>query len=175
MKSSRTASLKVSVRSVDRLLDIDTSPLVGPGIHPEVARAIRAQGTEFPRGSQFEIEVVVPKDDLHRQKEVETAIRTHFEEELAELRDELKSIAYKGRWTFVLAMVAVALMISLSELVLLLGEGRLFSVLSESLVIIAWVSLWGPSENLLFARFPVIRQRNLARSLASASVSLRAG
>lgn len=166
------AILHIAVRSVDRLLDIESSPLAGPGIHPEVARAIRAEATVFKRGTAFQIEVEVPEAETARQEEVATAIRTHFIEELAEVRDELRTVSHKARWTFALAFVAVALIIMLSEFVLLLGDGRFFEVLGESLVIVAWVTLWGPTEMLLFARFPLIRQRNLADALARAPVSL---
>lgn len=166
-------ALRLAVRSVDRLLDIDSSPLAGPGIHPEVARAIRAEAAEHPRRSRFRIEVAVPAADLGRQPEVETAIQTHFREELAECREELRSIAHKGRWTFALALLAVGLLIAVSEAVLLLGDSRLFTILSESLIIVAWVSLWGPAETLLFARFPVLRQRDLANALATARVMVK--
>lgn len=172
MKPREPVTLRIGVRSVDRLLDIDSSPLSGPGIHPEVARAIRAEATVFKRGSSFRIEVAVPAVDLARESEVATAIRTHFAEELAEARDELRAVSHKGRWTFGLALVAVAGIILFSEFVLLLGDGRLFEVLSESLIIVAWVTLWGPAELLLFARFPLIRQRNLADALSRASVTL---
>ncbi len=146
--------------------------MAGPGIHPEVARAIRAEAAEHPRRSAFRIEITVPAADRGRQAEVETAIQAHFRSELAECREDLRTIAYKGRWTFVLALLAVALLIAISEAVLLLGDGRLFTILSESLIIVAWVSLWGPTETLLFARFPVLRQRDLANALAAASVKL---
>lgn len=174
MSTEKRITLKIPVRSVDRLLDVEGSPIAGPRIHPDVARAIRSSASEHPRKSTFQIEVVVPAGELARQREVETAVQSHFREELAEWNDELKSIGQKGRGAFVLALVAVALIITLSEAVLLLGEHRLFTVLSESLVIIAWVSLWGPAETLLFSRFPVIRQRNLARSIVAAPVVLRA-
>jgi hypothetical protein len=39
--------LRFDVHSVDRLLDRDGSPLIGPRIHPEVARAIRAETLLF--------------------------------------------------------------------------------------------------------------------------------
>jgi len=170
---SEEIRLNLAVRSVNRLLDLDSSPLCGPGIHPEVARAIRAEATEHPRRSVFRIEVTVPPEDLNRQKEVETAIQTHFREELAENEEELRTIGYKGRWTFLIAMAVVGLLIGISEAVLRLGEGRLVTVLSESLIIVAWVTLWGPAETLLFARFPVRRQRDLAKSLANARVELK--
>ncbi len=169
------ALLKLAVRSVDELLDVKASPLVDPRIHPDVVRVIHAQAVGHPRRTPFEIEVTVPPDDASRQAEVEAAIRRHFREEAADAGEELRELAQKGCWSFLIAMLVVAFFIGLSEAVLRLGEGRLVTVLSESLIIIAWVTLWGPAETLFFARFPVQRQRNLARTLAEAPVRLSGG
>jgi len=167
-------TLTLEIRSVDDLLDVEGSPLVGPRIHPEAARSLRAQASECPRRLPFCIAVKVPQADLPREAEVQAAIRLHFQEESAEAREELRTIGYKGRWSFFLALAVVALLITVSEAVLRLGEGRFVTVLSESLIIIAWVSLWGPADTLFFSRFPVWRRRNLSRSLAEARVKLHA-
>jgi hypothetical protein len=166
-----SVDLRLEVRSVDELLDAAGSPLLGPRIHPEVARAIHAQAAGHPRGTRFRIEVVTPAGDSSRGAEVEAAIRTHFREEADDAEKELHELAHKGRWSFLIAILVVALFIGLSEAVLRLGEGRVVTVLSESLIIVAWVTLWGPAETLLFARFPVRRQRDLARSLAEADAA----
>lgn len=173
MNNNPLVNLELEVRSVDEMLDAAGSPLVGPRIHPEVARAIQAQAAGYPRDAQFQINVTVPSPDGARQAEVEAAIRAHFRKEEADAVEELHELAHKGRWNILIALAVVALFIGLSEAVLRLGEGRVVTVLSESLVIVAWVTLWGPAETLLFARFPVLRQRNLARLLAGAVVALR--
>jgi len=164
--------LSLSVRSVEGLLDVSGSPLAGPRIHPDVARAIRAEAAEHPRRSRFRIEVRVPTGEHTRRAEVQTAIQTHFREELAENEDHLRALGQKGLWRFLVAMLVVGLLIAISEAVLRLGEGRLVTVLSESLIIVAWVTLWGPAETLLFARFPIWRERDLVLSLAEAEVVL---
>lgn len=166
-------SLSLSVRSVEGLLDVEGSPLAGPRVHPDVARAIRAEAAEHPRRSRFRIEVGVPAGEHTRRAEVQTAIQTHFREELAENEDRLRTLGQKGVWSFLVAMLVVGLLIVISEAVLRLGQGRLVTVLSESLIIVAWVTLWGPAETLLFARFPIWRERDLARSLAVAKVELK--
>jgi hypothetical protein len=164
--------IRIAIRSVDGLLDRDGSPLAGPRLHPDVARAIRSEAAAHPRGATFRIEVVVPPEDAGRREEVAHAIRCHFLEECAAAGEELRSIASKGRWSFGLAMLVVAVLFLINEAVLRLGEGRIVSLVSESLIIVAWVTLWGPAELLFFSRFPVRRERNLARALAAADVVL---
>ena len=166
--------LSFDVHSVDRLLDRDGSPLIGPRIHPEVARTIRAEAAEHPKGSRFRIRIGVPSADLGRLNEVRAAIGSHFQEECADAEGEIRTLAYKGRWTFLVAFLVVGLVILANEAIVSLFEGRFITVLSESLIIVAWVTLWGPAETLLFSHFPVRRARDLARALASAAVTLEA-
>jgi hypothetical protein len=164
--------LRFDVHSVERLLDRDGSPLVDPRIHPEVARAIRAEAAGHPKGSRFRIRVGVPSADLGRVDEVRHALRSHFREESADADEEIRGLAYKGRWTFLVAVLVVGLVILVNEAIVYWFEGRFITVLSESLIIVAWVTLWGPAETLLFSHFPVRRARDLACSLASAAVTL---
>lgn len=164
--------LPISVRSVDQMLDVEGSPLVGPRIHPDVASAIRSEASEHPRGSNYRIEIKVPAADVVRLPEVQTAIRAHFQRECTEAREELKSLREKGCWTFLVALGVVALLTVLSEGILKLGDARIFEILSESLVIVAWVTLWGPAETLLFSPFPFRRTRDLTQSLSTAEVAL---
>lgn len=166
------AVLKLDVRSVDRLLDLDDTPLADPAIHQEAARVLRSKAASCPSGSRFLLEINVPAEDLSRTDEVRTAIRTQFEEEATEAREELKELSRKGRWSFGIALLVVTVLVSLSEAIIHAWSGRFVHVLSESLIIVAWVTLWGPAETLLFARFPLGRQRQLAESLAQAEVRL---
>lgn len=168
-----THVIALEIRSVDALLDADGSPLLEPRIHPEVARAIWHRAEHCLRGTPLEIEFCVPAADAGRGEAVTDAVRRHFLGEREEAEDELTELAHKGRWSFLIALLVVGVFIGLSEAVLRLGEGRLVSILSESLIIVAWVTLWGPAETLLFARFPAQRRRKLAGSLAAARVRLR--
>jgi hypothetical protein len=69
--------------------------------------------------------------------------------------------------------MVVAPLLAGSEAILFLGNGRLVTTLSESMIIFAWVAMWSPAELLLYAHLPVRRHRNLAQALARAGVVLR--
>jgi hypothetical protein len=166
--------IDLEVHSVARLLDEAGSPLVGPRIHPVVAHAIRAQAEAAAKGSRFQIRITVPEDDIERRSEVESAVNQHFLEESRDADFEVKKLGEKGRRGFVIAFFAVGLFLILSELFLRIGDGRLPTILSESMIIVAWVILWGPADTLLLARLPVRRVRDLAKSLAISPVTLLA-
>ncbi len=172
--SEAASILSIDVRSLDDMLDADGSPLLELRIHPDVARSLRTHAERLHAKTPFEIEVVVPAEDIHRQAEAAEAIRWHFHEDEIDAGEELRELGRKGFWNVLVAMVVVAIFVCLSEAVLRLGEGRIVSVLSESLIIVAWVTLWGPAETLLFARFPIRRKRAVAHALSQATVKLRA-
>jgi hypothetical protein len=52
------------------------------------------------------------------------------------------------------------------------SQGRFEKYLSESLIIIGWVTLWNPIQLLLFDHFPIRRRRNLAGARARSRVLL---
>ncbi len=172
--SEAPAILSINVRSLDEMLDANGSPLLELRIHPDVARSLRSHAERLHSKAPLEIEVVTPAEDIQRQAEAAEAIHWHFHEEELDAAEELRELGRKGFWNVLVAMVVVAIFVCLSEAVLRLGEGRIVSVLSESLIIVAWVTLWGPAETLLFARFPIRRKRAIAHALSQAAVKLRA-
>jgi hypothetical protein len=173
MKSPpKTVEIRLAVRSVDELLDSRSSPLLTPRIHSDVARAIRSAASESPRTARFQIIFEVPEDDLARAAEVSTATHAHFAEEESCAIDDLRAVTEKGLRGFVLALFIVAALVLASEAISQLTVRRIAGIVSESLIILAWVTLWSPSETLLFGRFPPIRAKMLAKRLVSAPVQL---
>lgn len=125
------------------------------------------------KGDVVQVEVEVPSDENSRQAEVAAAIHRHFEKETVEFKQELRCVFREGWRSLAIGLLVVAVLIAASEALLYLNANRLMQVLSESLVIIAWVALWHPAELLLYAHFPIRRQLRAARALAQAAVKLR--
>ncbi len=169
--SRQPAVIRLPVRSVDSLLDVGGSPILGPRIHPEAAHAIFFDAKEVRR-NLFQIEIAAPRGDLGRSSEVESAVRNHFLTQERDLTTELQTAMRRGFLSLLFAMLVVALMVVLSEWLQTLGTGRIFSLLGESLVIVGWVTLWIPAETLIFEQFAIREKRNLARALRSSRVVL---
>ncbi len=150
-----------------------------PGAETCAGSLVRAPGTcaaatHRSKGSRFRIRVDVPSDDVGRVNEVRHALQSHYRAESADAEGEIRGLAYNGRWTFLVAFLVVGLVILVNEAIVTWFEGRFITVLSESLIIVAWVTLWGPAETLLFSHFPARRARDVAGALASAAVTLDA-
>ena len=157
-------SLSLPVVSVDRLLDTTGSPLATPHLHPEAADALLKLAERSQRGVAMQLEFVVPAQDSHRTDEVRQALATHFQQSETELSHRLKSILRQGRVAAIVGLVFVAAVLGIVQVITRV----------ESLTIIAWVALWRPAELLLYEHWPVRRQRQLARRLAQARITLRA-
>jgi len=113
-----------------------------------------------------------PPHDLPRGSEIETAIHAHFAAETADAGYELRETLRRGGYSLLLALLVVASLVMFAEWLQVLGQGRLYKYLGESLIIIGWVTLWTPIELLMFDHFPIRRRRNLARALARSRIVL---
>ena len=166
--------LSLPVVSVDRLLDTTGSPLATPHLHPEAADALLKLAERSQRGVAMQLEFVVPAQDSHRTDEVRRALATHFQQSETELSHRLKSILRQGRVAAIVGLVFVAAVLGIVQVITRMESLNFTHTAVESLTIIAWVALWRPAELLLYEHWPVRRQRQLARRLAQAHITLRA-
>ena len=166
-------SLSLPVVSVDRLLDTTGSPLATPHLHPEAADALLKLAERSQRGVAMHLEFVVPAQDSHRTDEVRQALATHFQQSETELSHRLKSILRQGRVAAIVGLVFVAAVLGIVQVITRVESLNFTHTAVESLTIIAWVALWRPAELLLYEHWPVRRQRQLARRLAQARITLR--
>ena len=168
-----TTSLSLPVVSVDRLLDTTGSPLATPHLHPEAAEALLKLAERAPRSAAMHLEFTVPEADSHRTDEVRHALQSHFQQIEGELAHRLQSILRQGRVAAIVGLVFVAAVLAMVQIITHIESLNYTHAAVESLTIIAWVALWRPAELLLYDHWPVRRQRQLARRLAQAWVTLR--
>lgn len=166
------SKLTIPVVSVDRMMDADATPVIQPHIHPEVARWIREEAKDHPNRLGYQIEFLVPAADVGRKEEVESAVRSYFRSEAEWAGKEFGTILRKGLASLLRAFIIIAALVILFEFLQSLGKSRFYRVLGESLVIIGWVTLWGPLDMLLFERYRMRSRRNIARALSTCKVIL---
>jgi hypothetical protein len=170
---STAAAIRLEVRSVERLLNPEASPFPGPRLDPEAGERILKMALASPKAACFIVEFTVPAADLGREGEVRQALDVLAREAMEDAEKELREIFRNGRFSLFIGFIAVALLMVLTELLLLVGgESATVRAITESLVIVYWVILWRPAELLLYDHFPVRRRRRAARALASAELRL---
>lgn len=170
---STAAAIRLEVRSVERLLNPESSPFPGPRLDPAAGERILKMALTLPRAASFIVELTVPAADLGREGEVRQALDVLAREAMEDAEKELREIFRNGRFSLFIGFIAVALLMVLTELLLLVGgESATVRAITESLVIVYWVILWRPAELLLYDHFPVRRRRRAARALARAELRL---
>lgn len=108
-------------------------------------------------------------------REVEIPYRAHFEYELTRL-DRARHRHRRVGWvTLGLAIVAIVLLVTLSELVEGMIGGRVGAGLKEGLMISGWVLMWRPIEVLVYDSIPWRRTRRILRRLLATPIEVRSG
>ncbi len=164
------ATLSLPVRSLEMFLDEHGSPLRLPRIHPDAASHIFELAKESPSENGYRIEISAPEEPAAAK--VPEAVRAHFTEKARQAERALTDHVRKGVKALVISLLVVAALFAGAESLHALGERRLYRLLSESLVIIAWVTMWIPVESLLFENLSLRRKRNRLRALSKAEVKV---
>ena len=141
-----------------------------PKIHSEVAEHLILEAEE--KGSQqlYQIVFLVPEEDLGRSDEIAFAVRTFFAERAKLAEHALREKIRVGGKALLLSVLVVAALFVLVEWMQAFGQGHLYRLFGESLIIIAWVTMWIPAETLLIEPFPLRARRKLLLALACAEV-----
>ena len=172
MSRPAPSSLLLPVSSVDRLLDKDSRPLTFPGLHPEAADHLLRQADDFPPERGYEVTLQVPPEDAERLAEVREGLQHWARNQAQQTDQELRRKFRQGTKSLILALAVVAGLIILVEWLEAFGHGHLYRLFGESLVIIAWVTLWLPVETLLIDPISLRRRRALLQALSRAEVRL---
>lgn len=164
-----TATIDLDVRSLSKLLDIGSSPVLSAHIHPDAAEILEERAMEHPTGTRFKINIASEDVDLPTET-VRASVHGHFSARGRQARRMLAEHRRNGLKTLAVAAVVVTVLFLALESLHALGELRIYRLLSGSMVIITWVTLWIPVESLIFDSLK--RRRRLARleALAEADV-----
>lgn len=109
-------------------------------------------------------------------QDFEAALDRFTETKIADNQKRMAAISRQGLLQIPYASVFLTISIGLG---VLFGSGYfqelspIFSVLSEGAFIVGWVALWGPTETLLFGRFPYRRENRALRALERMSIEIR--
>ena len=149
------AVIRLEVRSVDQLLNPENSPFPGPRLDPAAGERILNMARSLPKATKLVVEFTVPAADLGREDEVRKALDVLAWEAMEDAEKELREIFRNGRVSLFVGFLAVAVLMGITELLLLVGgESATVRAITESLIIVYWVILWRPAELLLYEHFP---------------------
>lgn len=170
--ASSASTVSVDAVSVDMLLDRGNTPFTTPGLHADVASHILEHAKHFPLRNNFRINVSVPEKDMGQAEVVQLAIHHHFRIAEVHAARELSEIWRDGRIATMIGLLFMSFLLGIGQIATSITGNEASRLVTESMTVFGWVSMWRPAELLLYDHWPVRRNRILARQLAKAEVVL---
>ena len=175
-ESDGTAVIAIQVEKVSQLFDsLDPSPLSRRDLAARAEDYIVGSARELPARQPVTIVVHLPADeaDSLAAGQLAASFRNYFEDRAEHAALELRDLLRVGRLSLVIGMAVLALALVVGTVLSKLMEGMFGQYWIEGLIILGWVALWRPMEIFLYEWWPILRERNLYRHLATAEVVVR--
>lgn len=135
-----------------------------------IVSAVREIGADKP----IKLVIDLPPEELTAPgaADIERAIRNHYGYRLQTARRELRHELQRGRTSLLIGLGFLAACMAGREVALSFVPSAIQRILSEGLLIIGWVAMWGPLEVFLYGWWPIIGRRRILERLAAVDVEL---
>ncbi len=159
---SRIARIELKLRELNQLFHtLDPSPFRERSLDDAAEAFIVSWARDLPQKADLELIVHVPdpRADGDLEKQVETAVQSHFLY-LAEVKQrEFRQLMARGRTSLLIGLSFLSVCMIVGNALTALGTSALFQLGRESLVIGGWVAMWRPIEIFLYDWWGVRRQQ----------------
>lgn len=168
-------SIDLKAASLDQCFDVlDSAPLSSRDLDPRVVRYILESIDSEPgrRTPDIHLRIHLPEVRSGDSERLAAAVRDHWAREVASERLQLQRVLRLGRTSFVIGILFLMAIFSLSEAIQNLSQSHFIESIGESLLIFGWVAMWRPAELLLYDWWPVLERLRIYRKLAEARVEI---
>jgi hypothetical protein len=168
------STVYVHVRRLGQLFNsLDPSPFWERDLDRSAGEFIEDEFSDKPRDRAWVLEVSTEEDQDFNTKDVQSAVTTYYQRMLASASKQIRDKGWIGQWALVVGVIVFLACMILRELF----EQRLASgsprLLDEGLIVLAWVAVWIPVEQLVYDLAPLLRARRFYRRLAQVRVHVR--
>jgi len=171
------AAIELRVDEISQLFDtLDPFPFRERDLDEDAEAYFVGWARELPKDRPIRIIVHIPIAEATTENALElgTALKHYFDYRAGAVVLDLNELFRIGRRSIAIGMCALAVCIAIGRMIAgQLGAGYLARFVEEGLIILGWVANWKPIEIFLYDWWPLVRQRNLYRRLAAATVELR--
>ncbi len=174
-RHGETVLIDISIRQVAQLYNsFDPSPFHERELDDRADAYVFAAAREIGADKPFKLVIHMPSDaaDASDVRAIESAIRNHFLYRLQTARRDLRHELRRGRTSLMIGLAFLIACQVARELALVALPLAIQRVLSEGLLIIGWVAMWGPLEVFLYGWWPIARTCRILERLASIDVEL---
>ncbi len=172
--------IELSLNKIGQLYNsFDPSPFHEKELDADADAYIFSAVREIGADKPIKLVIDLPPEELKAPgaADIERAIRNHFAYRLQTARRDLRHELRHGRISLVIGLAFLAACMALREWALTLGPSAIQRILSEGLLIIGWVAMWGPLEVFLYGWWPIVGRARILERLSVVDVELapRAG
>jgi hypothetical protein len=152
---------------------MDPAPFRQRDLDPEAAAYILDWAREVPKGQALSLVLHLgggPATDADAGI-MRKSVHDHFRRRASGKRRELAQLFRVGRYSLLIAMIFLALVIVVGESIAsLISRERVVTLIQDSLVIGGWVALWRPLEIFLYDWWPIRAEARLFDRLGEIDV-----
>jgi hypothetical protein len=164
----------IEVRDACQLFNsLDPSPFRERDLDRDAAAFIEGEVKDLPRRDPVRLVIRGPRDADDRLAHAPQAVSNYFALHARTTRELLRNTLREGRFSLVIGLAFVAVVILVSRLVLsVIPTGTIASTIVDSLTIVSWVAMWHPVELLLYDWWPIRATARHYQRLADMPVSV---
>ncbi|MBL8664258.1 MAG: hypothetical protein JNM29_15615 [Candidatus Odyssella sp.] len=167
--------IELSLNRIGQLYNsFDPSPFHEKEIDSDADAYIFSAVREIGADKPIKLVIDLPPEELKAPgaADVERAIRNHFAYRLQTARRDLRHELQRGRTSLIIGLAFLAACVAGREVALAAVPSAIQRILSEGLLIIGWVAMWGPLEVFLYGWWPIVGRRRILERLAVVDVEL---
>jgi hypothetical protein len=170
----QASTVSVHVRHLGQLFSsFDPSPFWDRDLDRDAAAFVEEEFADRPRDRTWVLNVTT--SDLYEETQpvVQDAVKHYYLRLADSTRYRIREQLRIGRISLAIGVGVFVLCMSAPALIKAAFERPLPDVLSEGLIVLGWIALWLPIEQLVGDLIPLIRQRSFYQQLARIRVHLR--
>ncbi len=154
---------------------MDPAPFRQRDLDAQAAAYIVDWARDAPKGQTLGLILHLGSDSTTDEdaEMLRKSVHEYFERRALATRRQLQQLFRVGRYSLLIAMVFLGLVIVISESVAaMVSRERIAALIEDSLVIGGWVALWRPLEIFLYDWWPISAEANLFDRLSEMEVRM---
>ena len=172
-----TVLIELKLGSLGQLYNsFDPSPFFDKEIDVQADAYVVGAVRDIGHDKKFKLTIELPAAEARAADAaaVERSIRNHFAYRLQAVRRERRLAFRRGRITLMIGLGFLAACLVLREFAALMLPETTGRIVSESLLIVGWVAMWGPLDFFLYGWWSDLGTCRILEGLAAVDVELRA-
>lgn len=170
------AAIEIRLSKLQQLFNsLDPSPFHEKDLDADAEEYIVGSVVEFPLQQPLKLVIHLPADQLAlaESANLQDAIHNYFAYRREVAGRRVRFQFREGRTALLIGLLFLALCTGIRQLILALGDGAGWQMVSEGLLIVGWVAMWRPLEIYLYDWWPIRLHSRIYAKLASMPVELR--